>query len=403
MYYTLQDGALASSHLFPYPQIDDLDSYVARVRPCNPVSVISPHKFTDQARLFTSLFTGRVMYAVKCNPDERVLHALIAGGIDSFDCSSIKEIRLMRHLKPDASLYYMNPIKPRESIREAYFTHHVRVFVLDSADELKKIIEETNGAKDLTLFVRLAIAKQNVAIDFSEKFGASPMLTGELLRLARPHCKKLGLAFHVGTHCLETKAYDMATRLACNIIKSAGINVDVLDIGGGFPALLDPADPPPPLQEYFRAVESALKDEDLPQLELLCEPGRALVASGGKLVVRVDGRKGDLLYLNDGTYGSLFECGKQINLQYPVRMVRIKGQSTSPLSPFRFAGPTCDSLDMMNGPFYLHEDINEGDYIVIDQMGAYGETSRTPFNGFDEVIYVELLQKKKSVRLKKAA
>ena len=391
MYQNLSGGALASSHVSYSPKIDELDRYVMQTRPNLPVSVTYPEKFTAQATRFTQNFPGRVLYASKCNPDERVLRALIAGGLDSFDCASIKEICKIKSIKPDAVIYFMSPIKPRESIREAYFTHGIRAFVLDCADELHKIIEETKGADDLTLFVRLGIPKQNVAIDFSTKFGASPILTAELLKKTREHCKSLGLSFHVGTHCLDTAAYSFATKLAVDIIKTSGVLVDALDIGGGFPAYLDPSNPPPPLESYFDAVTDVLREHDMAHLELLCEPGRAMVASGGKLVVRVEGRKGDLLYLNDGTYGSLFECGKQINLPYPVRMLRGHGLKPSrKKSAFRFAGPTCDSLDMMDGPFFLPDDIDEGDYIIIDQMGAYGETSRTPFNGFDDVVRLEI-------------
>lgn len=404
MYNNLPDGALASSHISTPPKIDNLDAYVKQTRPRFPVSVLRPEKLTARAAEFARLFPGRILYAVKCNPDERVLRALIAGGVDSFDCASIGEIRLIKGIKPDATIYFMHPIKAREAIREAYFDYGIRAFVLDSADELKKILTETKNAQDLTLFVRMAVPKQKVATDFSAKFGAAPMLAGELLAMARKSAARLGLSFHVGTHCMDTAAYSHAVKVATDVIKAGGVTVEAIDVGGGFPADLDPANPPPQLEQYFSAVTDTLRDAGMENIELLCEPGRGMVAAGGQLVVRVEGRKGDLLFLNDGTYGGIFEGGSSCNLPYPVRMVRAKGaKASAEFEAFRLAGPTCDSVDMMKGPFMLPADINEGDYIVLDQLGAYGEVSRTPFNGFDQVIRIELAEKKEKTKLRKAA
>lgn len=395
---------MASSNVPVPAKIDNLDAYIKQMRPRYPVAVLRPEKLTARAAEFTGLFPGRILYAVKCNPDERVLRALIAGGVDSFDCASIGEIKLVRSIKPDATIYFMHPIKSRESIREAYNDFGIRAFVLDSADELHKIVEETGNAKDLILFVRMAVPKQKVATDFSAKFGAAPMLAGELLRMASNHAASLGLSFHVGTHCLDTNAYAHAVKVGTDVIKASGVKVDAIDIGGGFPADLDPANPPPPLGAYIDAAVSSLKAANLEGIQMLCEPGRGMVAAGGQLVVRVEARKGDLLYLNDGTYGGMFEGGPSCDLPYPTRMIRGSGAPASTtLSPFRFAGPTCDSVDMLKGPFMLPEDIGEGDFIVMDQLGAYGETTRTNFNGFTEVTRIELMEKKAKPRLKKAA
>lgn len=404
MYHNIPDGAMASSYASTSSTIDNLDAYIKQSRPRFPVAVLRLEKPESKALEFTTLFPGTVMYAVKCNPDERMLCAIIAGGVENFDCASIGEIRQIRALKPNATIFYMHPIKARESIREAYFEHGVRIFVLDSAEELKKILQETKNAKDLTLFVRMGVPKQKVATDFSVKFGATPMLAGELLRMARPRAARLGLAFHVGTQCTDTKAYSHAVKVASDVINSSGVNVDAMDIGGGFPADLDPANPPPPLSQYIDAVKDALRKARMEGIELFCEPGRALVAAGGQLVARVEGRKGDLLYLNDGTYGGIFEGGGAIGLPYPSRMIRVKGaKAATTLAPFRFAGPTCDSVDMLKGPFMLPDNIGEGDYIVLDQLGAYGEVSRTAFNGFNEVIDIVLTEKKSKSKLRKVA
>jgi ornithine decarboxylase len=405
MYHKVQEGALASSNISSTPkQIDDLDQFVRDTAPRYPVAVLRPHVLTQKAEEFTREFPGDVMYAVKCNPDERVLKALIAGGVKNFDCASIGEVKLIRGLMPEATIYYMHPVKSRESILEAYEEYDVNIFVLDSEDELNKIVETLDGAEDLTLFVRMAVPKQKVAVDFSAKFGASPILAAELLKKARVHAHKLGVSFHVGTHCLQTESYERAVQSAIDVMTASGVAVEALDIGGGFPANLTPDNAPPAIAEYFGVVKATVEKNGRSDLHLLCEPGRGLVASGGALVVRVELRKGDLLYLNDGTYGGIFEGGTAADLAYPVHMVRGNGRTySSTLAGFRLAGPTCDSVDMMKGPFMLPEDINEGDWIVLDQLGAYGEVSRTNFNGFDQVIRVEQGAKQQTKGIAKAA
>lgn len=408
MYHTHLEGALASSNLTAstLQRIASLTDFVLDTAPRYPVAVLRPDVLTETAKEFTSQFPGDVMYAVKCNPDERVIRALIAGGVKNFDCASIGEVKLIRRLMPEATIYFMHPVKSRESILEAYEDYDVTIFVLDSEAELDKIVEVLDGAEDLTLFVRMAVPKQKVAVDFSAKFGATPIVATELLKKARPYAAKLGVSFHVGTHCVQTESYERAVQAAVDVINSAGVSVEALDIGGGFPANLTPDNPPPPIADYFKTVRATLERNDRTDLHLLCEPGRGLVAAGGALVVRVELRKGDLLYINDGTYGGIFESGPSADLPYPVKMIRGGGRPCSAaVSAFRMAGPTCDSVDMMKGPFMLPEDINEGDWIVIEQLGAYGEVSRTPFNGFDQVIKVEQAgtTKSKSKRTRKAA
>lgn len=405
MYHKVLEGALASSNLVPSPQkIDDLGQFVRDTAPRFPVAVLRPGTLTQTAREFTTQFPGDVMYAVKCNPDERVLRALIDGGVKNFDCASIGEVKLIRRLMPEATIYFMHPVKSRESILEAYEDYDVTIFVLDSEAELNKITEVLGEAEDLTLFVRMAVPKQKVAVDFSAKFGAAPIVATELLKKARPYASRLGVSFHVGTHCLQTESYERAVQAAVDVINSSGVAVEALDIGGGFPANLTPDNPPPPIADYFAAVKNTLVKNGRDDLHLLCEPGRGLVAAGGALVVRVELRKGDLLYINDGTYGGIFESGPCADLPYPVEMIRAAGRSYSGTkAAFRLAGPTCDSVDMMKGPFMLPEDIDEGDWIVIDQLGAYGEVSRTNFNGFDQVIRVEQGEKKQAKRSRKVA
>ena len=166
-----------------------------------------------------------------------------------------------------------------------------------------------------------------------------------------------------------------------NIIKKTKIIPDIINVGGGFPSVYPDLNPEP-LNSYFEEIKIALKNLRLPELpEVICEPGRAIVAESGSTIVKVILRKKEKLYINDGTYGSLFDAGVP-NFVLPTKMIT-KGRILSKkLTPFNFFGPTCDSLDFMKGPFLLPNNIKEGDYIELGQLGAYGLTFRTMFNGF---------------------
>jgi len=367
------------------PEVTEL---VAADRPTEPMHCLRPATIAAAARRFVVGFAGDVLYAVKCNPEPAVLRALWEGGVRHFDCASAAEVRLVRQMFPQAQIHFMHPVKSRPAIREAYERHAVRDFVLDSADELEKILQETGGAADLGLVVRLAMPKGGAVYDLSGKFGASLEEAVALLRAARPHAVRLGLSFHVGSQCLDPAAYGRALALVGEAVRGAGVPVEVIDVGGGFPVAY-PDVTPPPLGAYFAAIQEGFAALDLPGARLWAEPGRALVAAGTSVVVLVEARRGDVLYVNDGVYGSLSDAGAP-GFRFPVRMIRLEGEASATLRPFAFFGPTCDSADFMRGPFLLPEDIREGDWIEIGQLGAYGGCLRTAFNGFDRARMAEV-------------
>jgi ornithine decarboxylase len=363
---------------------------ILSLRPDVPVHCLRPAVFEARAKRFVEAFPGNVLYAVKCNPDPQVLQSLWAGGVRHFDAASIGEVRLVRGLLPKAGVHFMHPIKTRGAIREAYFRHRIRDFVLDSTSELAKIVEETSQgpgrASDLGLFVRLALPPGGALWDLSGKFGAEPDDAVRLLRLARMSAKTLGLCFHVGSQCIDPAAYERGLALAKKVILESGVNVEVIDIGGGFPVAY-PDLTPPPLADFMAAIQRGI--DDLPfACEIWCEPGRALVAPGGSLVVQVQARREDFLYINDGIYGGLSDAGPP-GFKYPARLLRAEA-SAAPTQPFKFFGPSCDSVDRMEGPFWLPGDIDEGDWIELGQLGAYSACLRTAFNGFDEVLTVQV-------------
>jgi len=261
---------------------------------------------------------------------------------------------------------------------------------LDSKDELLKILQATNNAKDLNLYVRIAVSNEHAEIDLSRKFGALPSEALGLLRLCKEHGKRVGLNFHVGSQCMHPISYAKGIREIGNIIKKTKITPDIINVGGGFPSIY-PDLQPQPLENYINEIKKGfnnLKLENKP--ELFCEPGRALVAESGSSIVKVILRKKQKLYINDGTYGSLFDAGVP-NFIFPSKMITNGRIISKKLTSFNLYGPTCDSLDYMKGPFLLPNNIKEGDYIELGQLGAYGTTFRTKFNGFysDSVYQVD--------------
>ncbi|BAE49905.1 type III PLP-dependent enzyme [Paramagnetospirillum magneticum] len=361
---------------------------VLALRPEVPMLCLRPAKASREAARFVDSFPGQVLYAVKCNPDEAVLRALAAGGIGHFDAASIAEVRLVRRLFPEAGIHFMHPVKARSAIREAYGLHGVRDFVLDGAGELDKIVAETEGASDLRLIVRLGLAKGDARLDLSGKFGASADDAVRLLRRCAA-VGRVGLSFHVGSQCCDPSAWERALAQADAVIRAAAIQLDVLDVGGGFPVAY-PGMRPPPLAAFMAAIRRGVARMGLPSgCVLWCEPGRALVAGCQSLVVQVQARRGDMLFINDGVYGTLSDAGA-LAWRYPCRLIKAAGASHETLQAFGFFGPTCDSLDRMPGPFLLPADTAEGDWIEIGQLGAYGACLRTGFNGFNDLLRVEV-------------
>ncbi|MBU8541296.1 type III PLP-dependent enzyme [Falsiroseomonas tokyonensis] len=365
----------------------DVAGVVAALRPEDPLHCLRPATVSAAGATFAAAFPGTTMYAVKCNPEPTVLRALWAGGLRHFDCASAGEVRLVRSLFPEAVIHFMHPVKARGAIREAFGTHGVRDFVLDSAAELTKILEETGG-EGLNLIIRLGLPKGSAVYDLSGKFGAEPAEAVALLRAARPHAGKLGVSFHVGSQCLEPAAYARAIALAASVIREAGVAVEVLDVGGGFPVAY-PDVVPPPLSAFMDSIATAFAEAALPGVELWAEPGRALVAGGASVVVQVQARRDGMLFINDGVYGALSDAGVP-GFRFPVKLIRPGSASDAETVPFSFFGPTCDTADRMEGPFLLPADVAEGDWIEIGQLGAYGACLRTGFNGMDRAGVVEV-------------
>ena len=371
-------------------KFESVDKIVNELKPVNPIYCIRKNSINTACNWFNKNFPGKVLYAVKTNPHEEVIKEIKNGGIDKFDIASIEEIKIIKKIVPDAECFYMNTIKSREHIREAYFNYNIKNFALDTKDELLKIIEATDNAQDLNLFVRISISNEHAEIDLSKKFGALSSEVLGLFRLTKAHSAKVGLSFHVGSQCMHPISYTKGIGEMGNIIKKTNIIPDFINIGGGFPTIY-PDLRPQSLNNYIFEIKKALNNLKLEkQPVLMCEPGRALVAESGSTIVKVVLRKKQKLYINDGTYGSLFDAGFP-NIVFPARMIQNGRIISKKLTAFNFYGPTCDSMDYMKGPFILPNNIKENDYIELGQLGAYGITFRTKFNGFfsDQIFEVE--------------
>ncbi|AXU19553.1 decarboxylase [Novosphingobium sp. THN1] len=358
--------------------------------PEQPAILNRPHAAARAARFFVEKFPGKSLYAVKANPSADLIRILWDSGVTHYDVASIAEVRLVRETLPEAVLCFMHPVKAPAAIREAYHTYGVRVFSLDSIEELEKIKAATadadgNVPEDLTLCVRLRVSSEYSELSLASKFGCDLTNAAELLQATRQVADSLGVCFHVGSQSMSPHAYVQALERVRAAIVDASVLVDIIDVGGGFPSIY-PGMEPPPLEDYFGVIDRTY--ESLPvsySAELWCEPGRALCAEYNSMIVRVERRRGAELYINDGAYGALFDAA-HVGWRFPVRVLRDEVandvETEIEMEPFSFYGPTCDDMDHMEGPFELPVDMKVGDYIEIGMLGAYGAAMKTAFNGF---------------------
>jgi ornithine decarboxylase len=363
------------------------EDIVERLAPDIPVIVSRPQNAARAAKWLCENFPGTALYAVKANNDPKVAQTLYDNGIRNFDVASLGEIEACTQLGK-SRLYFMNPVKSRRVVGAAYHDFGVKDFSFDSERELYKIIAETSNSRDLNLFVRLAVPNTDSAIRLDRKFGALPEETIRLLRLARRASARLGICFHVGSQNSDPYSYKNALKAAWQVYNQAGVEIEALDVGGGFPAA-HPGTPTTMVQSQIDGIAAAVAElPGFAECTLICEPGRALAAESESLLVKVNGRRGNSLYINDGTYGCLFE-GAQIYgaLPYPAR--RVNRETNAPIEDFVFWGVSCDGIDYVPGPFALPADVDEGDYIEIGLTGAYGRVSASSFNGYGDYFFAE--------------
>lgn len=372
----------------------DAAAVVRALEPSYPIFCLREEVIRDVTRRFLEGFPGKVLYALKCNPHPLVLRALHEAGVRHFDTASLPEIAQIAETYEDATCYFMHPVKARPVIKTAQRVYGVRHYVIDHPDELEKILQETELAglevRDLVILVRVITPPaEGTLLHLSSKFGATAVEAAALLQQAQARGCATGIAFHVGSQCCHPEAFTTALKIVGEVIEMAGVKPACLDVGGGFPVSYANV-AAPPLEDFFDAIREGVAALDLgPELELLCEPGRALVAEGLSLLTQVHLRKENQLYINDGIYGSLSELG-MIGIEPPARLIRFEGEVSETMESFTINGPTCDSIDVLPCKFTLPDDVREGDWIEIDRMGAYSSSAASRFNGFSAETFIQV-------------
>jgi ornithine decarboxylase len=360
------------------PEYPDVEQLLRQKTTDTPVVCLFPKRIRAAAEQFRRGFSGEVMYAVKANPDPAVIGWLIEAGIESFDTASLSEIELVRSVLPGARCSYNHPIKPRASIVAAYKNFGIRDYVVDHAAELDKVLEEIG--RDIVVQVRIATANTKAKVSFNEKFGATPEAAVRLLRTVSERGATPALTMHVGWQTVDPEAFAAGVRLLAEIAESAGVYPEYLNVGGGFPSLLMPTGMQ--LTQFFDAIDGAHSSSpNVASVPLRCEPGSALVTTGGAVLTQVLLVKEESIYLNDGIYGALAEL-LHSKFQPPTRVFRRDGGLRSgALREFKIFGPTCDSFDVSPVPFSVPADTAEGDWLFLESMGAYSASLITDFNG----------------------
>ncbi|MCW5599233.1 MAG: type III PLP-dependent enzyme [Nitrosomonas sp.] len=315
-------------------------------------------------------------YAAKANPDPRVLRTLIEEGA-GFEIASIAELDLLLSLGvPAAEIYYSNPMKSRAYLEYAA-TKGVEWYVLDSIEELHKIVSIKSDAK---LYLR--IDTPNIGSDWplAGKFGTHLADIKEIIdEAAHIGADLAGVTFHVGSQCRNPQNWRVGIERAKNVfadMRQAGLRPRLLNIGGGYP--VRHVKPIPSIEVIAEVINAAIAD--LPaDIRVMAEPGRYLVSDSACFVCRVVGtatRNGKRwMYWDAGIFGGIIEVSE--GLRYEILTNR-QGNRI----PWSIAGPTCDSVDVLMHDELLPDDIQEGDFIFIPNAGAYTTAYASNFNGF---------------------
>lgn len=353
---------------------------VAERRPSEPIYCLYPKILGKVARRFVSGFPGHTLYAVKANPNTEVLRELYWAGVRHFDTASLREIALIKQICPDAECYFMAVCKLSEAAETAFSDYGVRHFVADHRSEVERLLAFADA--DTTIHIRMKAFDPASVYELSSKFGAEDSEVISLLRHVAETGLRPGLAFNVGSLCRHPDAYGRAIASAGEVTAASGVSIASLDVGGGFPTEY-PGLGSPPIENFFTAIREQFAAGAWPEdCVLLCEPGRALVAEGQSLLVQVILIKDDLVFLNDGVYGSLNELVISKNtVVYPLRVIRLSGTPSETTKPYGISGPTCDTLDLLPVKLDLPTDLAVGDWIELGLAGAYTNSMSTRFNG----------------------
>ncbi|WP_204113490.1 type III PLP-dependent enzyme [Shimia biformata] len=362
--------------------------YVERFRPDNPVLFFSPRVLQATATRFQRGFPGLVTYAVKANDLPVVLDNLVGAGMSAFDVASPHEMAAMRRVQPSAVLHYHNPVRSRDEVAIAA-GYGIQSWSVDCPRELGKLTD----VQRTEVSVRLRLPVSGAAYDFGAKFGADPDQAVDLLREAAAMGFTPSITFHPGTQCADPQAWAVYIVEAAEVARRAGVQLARLNVGGGFASHRNGE--APDLEAIFdRIDQETTRAFGAARPELVCEPGRAMVAEAFTLALRVKTvRRDGAVFLNDGVYGALTEL-RDIGLTDRVRVIGADGsEKGGAMTPRVVFGPTCDSIDRLPDPVPLPNGIEEGDHLLFAGAGAYSAAISTRFNGYgtQEVVTVDQL------------
>jgi len=371
----------------PFSKIFD-DSSLEKFSYSNetPFFLFSKKKIVDKLHKFKKCFPGSTIhYAMKANSEPEILKLLFDVG-SSFEVASKYELDLLKTLNiPPEKIVYGTSVKPASHIKE-FYDYGVDRFAADSFSELEKISVNAPGAR---VYVRTIANEAGSVFKFSEKFGVEkeniiPMLK----RAAELGLRPYGISFHVGSQASNLKAWGNSLELIRPIVeklKKEGINIEVINIGGGFPC------------NSYTSSGQTFTLEDIayytlkqfkkfpPHLKLILEPGRGIIADTAVLITsviaKIERRERTWIFLDAGVYNALFEAmAYQGSTRYKINSLRLSNESGEAM--FSLAGPTGDSPDIIAREVLLPRDIEIGDKLLIHDVGAYTLTTSSRFNGF---------------------
>ena len=359
------------------PIAASLHTHLWQSRSDRPVLYFSPKALHENYRRFLSGFDGLVTYVVKANASSLVLDNLASAGLTTFDVASPAEMQTVRAALPNAVLHYHNPVRSLVEIAEAK-RFGVRSWAIDSQAELDKLGALPTGAE---IAVRLHIPVVGAAYGFGEKFGAGPEQVAALLRCIKQRGLTPSLTFHPGTQCTDPTAWVRYIEVAHAVSQQAEVDLDRLNVGGGFAVWRDRQ--APDLERVFTQISDCTKGlfgDKSPAL--VCEPGRAMVASAFTLATQIKALRGlRTVFLNDGIYGFLSEF-RDLGVSQRYQVWRAGIKLTDPSAAYTAFGPTCDSIDQLPSPLHLPKSVQEGDYLLFSEIGAYSLSLATTFNGY---------------------
>jgi ornithine decarboxylase len=378
---SIRQQAFEQIHLFDSHPESSLDFEKVRAAVKDgydrPFLLIDSSIIREKARRFAAAMPRvRPHYAVKANPDPRVLRIVLEEGA-GFEIASLPELDLLlAQGVPAADVFYSNPVKSRDQIANAA-AKGVEWYVIDSVEELKKVQSIKADAK---LYLR--VDTPNIGSDWplAGKFGAHPSEVRDIVATAaRFKADLAGVAFHVGSQCRNPENWRVGIEKARAVFEQmgkAGLNPRLLNIGGGFP--VRHVKPIPAIEVIGEVVNRAI--EAFPAtVKVIAEPGRFLVSDAGYFVCRIMGTATRAnkrwMHLDAGLFGGIIETAE--GLKYKIRTDR-----AGPDIPWNVAGPTCDSIDVVMRDEPLPSDLQEGDYLYLRNAGAYTTAYASSFNGF---------------------